>query len=270
LHLTLEFFQVTSFGLVAYIFSFSTIRQYNRTRESRRPLVISFVIYYVIVVVTFGFAVFPDFLNKNCSNIPWLALSVEQFFFAFLFAVLALIILRMLSTHKIQATKHHTQPLLTMVIIYAFISGVSLLFRIFLYFTRDIVCIGTLDARPENWQGWLFLLYRIIDLHLPIWSILWYCYKTVVPKDYEQTYDQLDPISTLTLTNAGDSAKSFPELKFKQENGGSYNLGSQNFSSNYDSYDHGGSDTVMVGVGMEYDEEDESMEEYTYTALRKH
>eukprot|EP01125_Pyxidicula_operculata_P020880 TRINITY_DN7847_c0_g1_i1.p1 TRINITY_DN7847_c0_g1~~TRINITY_DN7847_c0_g1_i1.p1 ORF type:complete len:358 (+),score=41.77 TRINITY_DN7847_c0_g1_i1:53-1126(+) len=228
LHLVIEFLKITAFGCVSFFFSYSAVRLYNITDRAKRPLMITFALYYVLVIICFGFAVHPNFIVLGCSNLPWVLFSVAQFLFALLFGVVSVLILRMMARKTTISNSFkvkHTRPLIALVLTYGFISTTTLIFRVYVYIeSMDGVDCNSIISDQSDYFIWLFMLYTIVDMFLPVWAIIWYFLQTVQgPPQLQNVYqpttlEPFEEVSFFSLIGTNDSS-SGPKLVIKSAGG---------------------------------------------------
>jgi len=184
LHNTFELLKLTTFVAVCYYFSISA----EQMRVFPAFLSKSIVIIFFITVYSGVLTVYilSLLVNNGCANIYRLLFGVLQFLFATLFSVVTVLIVK-LGARYLKASptfmERHTRPMASVTIIYCFTSIIYLALRIFLFLETkgEERCSQVLHAQAPFFL-WGYISFRMVDLILPNWAVLWYFAMTIGPK----------------------------------------------------------------------------------------
>lgn len=187
-HLVLEYVKLAAFLMVGYFFASSALRL-THVQHHKRLLLPAFLVAALLLTAAAAWALVPEYARAGCRNVLWLAFSLGQFVYAFVFEVIALVILTRLRDKS--AISHAfrtrlTRPLVLLALIYGPSSLATFAFRVFLYVQAQLdatqtACEVLADSQPR-WMLWSATLYSLLDLCAPVAAIAWYFTATVQPR----------------------------------------------------------------------------------------
>eukprot|EP01127_Copromyxa_protea_P005534 TRINITY_DN15456_c0_g1_i1.p1 TRINITY_DN15456_c0_g1~~TRINITY_DN15456_c0_g1_i1.p1 ORF type:complete len:371 (-),score=28.51 TRINITY_DN15456_c0_g1_i1:96-1208(-) len=193
-----EFLKVTTLLAVSLFFSTSALRMLQKDALRRWVAFPFFFLVGVGLMGLMGVAIYYVQSHRDeCRDIPLLVFSSTQGFLALsLCCTTGFVFHSLHSPRRAHDTTfshdykiRHTRPMATLSTIYGFAALVGITFRTCLYFASssdDITgetCRTFLRER-KSWFMWVSMIYTIIDLLLPLWSLVWYFQRTVKESTY--------------------------------------------------------------------------------------
>jgi len=150
---------------------------------------------YPITVLVFGTLVgcliwsyfyTPTHKDGECSDIPLLIVSLIHLSLSWTFAIVSAYLVFLLRDRRGSAMlsmsseykARHKKPMATLACVYAFSATVNAVTRIYLMIVSTGGCKPAFDATDPAWI-WVATFYRIIDIFVPLWTLLWYFVHTV-------------------------------------------------------------------------------------------
>jgi len=221
--LIVEFFKIAILLAICFFFQSSAVRMIGWKSPSRRYLMIPVLI--LLTGLFGGLLIWEYFYNSDeCRDVPAFIFSIFHVILSILFAAVSCLLVFLLQSGK-QTTvtsseykARHKKPMATLACVFCFSASINTASRIYLFASTvnsEVLCASVLNIEDPLWV-WFATFFRIIDLYLPVWSLMWYFIYTVKKHSRRTTPEDVYQFEDHDSDRSSDSG-AFSSQKYNQQ-----------------------------------------------------